>query len=92
MTTRRVIEEVTVADPLASLLRWEPGTIAYRCPECQLLHRSVGGAADCCADTEAYEAAMRQACWPVSSDPTVRRRTVARISREHQRRPGGGHA
>jgi len=73
----RVVETVTCPN----------GREAYQCPHCRVLRPTVDDALRCCGERDLYEEGMRSVCWPVSSDPTVLRRTIRRLRRKHGVRP-----
>jgi len=73
----RVVEIVTCPN----------GREAYQCPHCRVLRLTVDDALRCCGERDLYEEGMRSVCWPVSSDPTVLRRTIRRLRRDLEVRP-----
>lgn len=76
-----------IAPVEVSYPHWPAGKTAWRCPHCGLLRPTLDGALACCAEQDLYEAGVRQACWPVSSDPTVTRRALSKLRRERGVKP-----
>jgi len=78
---------VTCPSRVVEIVTCPNGREAYQCPHCHVLRRTPHDALRCCGNIDLYEERMRHVCWPVSSDPTVLRRTIRRLRREHGVRP-----